>query len=165
MQDLNHISLPDLSHLDGPLVYLYEAFFREYNSEERFNSGTFYTPDPIVQFMVKGVNSLLREEFGLEKGLADDSVEALDFATGTGAFIAKLFQHILQQSPSPEDQQKLIPNHLLQHFKGYEYAMVPYELLKLELSKLLCEHGYENPNLEGLYLIDTLYSDEFIERR
>ncbi len=54
-----------------PIIHFYEDFLKEYDSKKKMEMGVFYTPRPVVQFIVRAVDELLKKEFGLSKGLAD----------------------------------------------------------------------------------------------
>ena len=78
-----------------PVIHFYEDFLREYDAELRKKLGAYYTPQPVVRFIVRAVDYLLAKEFGLPNGLADTTklqngihkVQILDPAVGTGTFI------------------------------------------------------------------------------
>ena len=104
----------DKNPLEDPVTHFYEQFFADYDNSERFKRGVFYTPRPVVSFIVRSVDDLLRTEFGLEYGLADTTtwgemveridglvipegatpdqafVQILDPATGTGTFLVEV---------------------------------------------------------------------------
>ncbi|HYJ89269.1 MAG TPA: type ISP restriction/modification enzyme [Pyrinomonadaceae bacterium] len=56
---------------EDPVIHFYELFLKEYDPEKRMKRGVFYTPRPVVSFIVRSVDEILRTEFGLEDGLAD----------------------------------------------------------------------------------------------
>lgn len=58
-----------------PIVHFYEEFLALYDKEQKTARGVFYTPTPLVRFVVRNVDRLLKEEFGLTKGLADTSTK------------------------------------------------------------------------------------------
>jgi predicted helicase len=108
----------DKNPLEDPVTHFYEQFFADYDNAERFKRGVFYTPRPVVSFIVRSVDELLRSEFGLEYGLADTTtwgemlgridglvipegatsdqafVQILDPATGTGTFLVEVIHSI-----------------------------------------------------------------------
>jgi len=69
---------------EDPVIQFYEPFLHEYDPREREARGVYYTPKPVVDCIVKSVDSILRNKFNKPKGLADESVSFLDPATGTG---------------------------------------------------------------------------------
>lgn len=54
-----------------PIIHFYEDFLKEYDSKKKMEMGVFYTPRPVVQFIVRAVDEILKKEFGLSKGLSD----------------------------------------------------------------------------------------------
>ncbi len=103
----------DKNPQEDPVIHFYELFLKEYDAKKRTQRGVFYTPRPVVSYIVRSVDELLRTEFGLEDGLADittwgemaerhenlkiprgvspsqDFVQILDPATGTGTFLVE----------------------------------------------------------------------------
>ena len=85
-----------------PVIHFYETFLKEYDARARVQRGVYYTPKPVVDFIVRGVDSLLRTELDCPLGLADDSrdengdyrVCILDPATGTGTFLVAVIETI-----------------------------------------------------------------------
>lgn len=104
----------DRNPLEDPVIHFYELFLKEYDARKRMQRGVFYTPRPVVSYIVRSVDELLRTEFGLADGLADttswgemakrlakvripegvspeqDFVQILDPATGTGTFLVEV---------------------------------------------------------------------------
>ena len=62
-----------LSGQEDPVIHFYEGFLEEYDKSQKIEKGVFYTPDPVVKFIVKSVHEQLKTEFGLEMGLADNT--------------------------------------------------------------------------------------------
>jgi len=108
----------DRNPLEDPVIHFYELFLKEYDAKKRMQRGVFYTPRPVVSYIVRSVDELLRSEFGLADGLADtttwgemakrhkdlkvpqgvspdqDFVQILDPATGTGTFLVEVIDLI-----------------------------------------------------------------------
>ncbi len=108
----------DKNPLEDPVIHFYESFLHEYDSKTRMQRGVFYTPRPVVSFIVRSVDENLRTKFGLEDGLADTTtwndlvkrnkglkipngakpddpfVQILDPATGTGTFLVEVIDLI-----------------------------------------------------------------------
>ena len=108
----------DQNPQEDPVIHFFEGFLQEYDSQIRKDRGVFYTPRPVVSFIVRSVDELLRTEFGLEDGLADTTtwgemagriddleipegatatqafVQILDPATGTGTFLVEVIDLI-----------------------------------------------------------------------
>ena len=104
----------DRNPQEDPVIHFYERFLKEYDAEMRMDRGVFYTPRPVVSYIVRSVDELLSSEFGLAEGLADtttwgemvqrredltipegvspdqDFVQILDPATGTGTFLVEV---------------------------------------------------------------------------
>lgn len=108
----------DKNPQEDPVIHFYELFLKEYDAKKRMQRGVFYTPRPVVSYIVRSVDELLRTEFGLEDGLADTTtwgemtkrykdltipkgassgqafVQILDPATGTGTFLVEVIDLI-----------------------------------------------------------------------
>ena len=81
-----------------PFIYFYEDFLGQYDQGEEKRRGVYYTPPPIVNFIVRAIDDILKESFGIADGLADHRrVTVLDFACGTGTFILEVFRAHLRQ--------------------------------------------------------------------
>ena len=86
------------------LKAVYEDFYKAYNPAAADRLGVVYTPNEIVDFIIRGADYLLQEHFG--RRLADPNVEILDPATGTGTFVTNLINH-LAQTGEPDALQRL----------------------------------------------------------
>jgi len=103
-----------------PYVYFYEGFLKAYDKDMRKSRGVYYTPPPVVNFIVRSVNDILKSTFGIKDGLADRKrVTVLDFATGTGTFLLEVLQLILDAT-SEGLRDQLIREHALKNFFGFE---------------------------------------------
>jgi len=157
--------------MEDPIIHFYETFLSEYDPKLRKARGVWYTPAPVVSFIVRAVDEVLKTEFGLPSGLADTSkvkmnvkvptsdgrtksgykdheveahrVQILDPATGTGTFLAEVVKHIHQRF---EGQQGIWSNyvetHLLPRLNGFELLMASYAMAHLQLDLLLTETGF-----------------------
>ena len=72
---------------EDPVVHFYETFLREYDPKLREVRGVYYTPEPVVSYIVRSVDHILKTEFDMPDGLADERVFILDPACGTGTFL------------------------------------------------------------------------------
>jgi len=149
--------------MEDPIIHFYETFLSEYDPKLRKARGVWYTPAPVVNFIVRAVDDILKTEFDLPKGLADSSktkikvdvqgkiteqevhkVQILDPATGTGTFLAETIKHIHKKL---EGQQGIWSNyvetHLLPRLNGFELLMASYAMSHLKLDLLLTETGYK----------------------
>ena len=150
------------SQMEDPIIHFYETFLTEYDPKLRKARGVWYTPAPVVNFMVRAVDDILKTEFDLPQGLADNSpvtprdgtntgglhrVQILDPATGTGAFLAEVIKHIHRKF---EGQQgiwsRYVETHLLPRLNGFELLMASYAMAHLQLDLLLKETGYKTPS-------------------
>jgi hypothetical protein len=141
-----------------PYVYFYEIFFKSYDKHMRKGRGVYYTPPPVVNFIVRAVNDILKSVFGIKDGFADRKrVTVLDFATGTGTFLLEVLQQILDEvSEGVRDQ--VIREHALKNLYGFEYLIAPYTIAHLKLSQFLLDKKYAMQPKERLqiYLTNTL---------
>ena len=129
---------------EDPVIQFYEPFLKEYDPKEREARGVYYTPKPVVDYIVKSVDWILRDKFGKEKGLADESVSLLDPATGTGTFlmsaIQEIHENIQKQNSSLGNEMvkrefsRAILLHVLKHFYGFELLIAPYAIAHLKLT-------------------------------
>jgi predicted helicase len=149
--------------MEDPIIHFYETFLSEYDPKLRKARGVWYTPAPVVNFIVRAVDDILKTEFDLPQGLADTSkikikvdsqgkkieqevhkVQILDPATGTGTFLAEVIKHIHKKF---EGQQGIWSNYvetqLLPRLNGFELLMASYAMAHLKLDLLLTETGYK----------------------
>ena len=147
-----------LTHKD-PYVYFYEDFLAAYDKNLRKAKGVYYTPPPVVSFIVKSTNEILKTDFNIKNGLADEKqVTILDFATGTGTFLIEIFQNIFETISNSGKKNLLIQEHLLKNIYGFEYLIAPYTITHLKLSQFLKENNYELSDKERfqVFLTNTL---------
>jgi len=155
-----------------PVMLFYEDFLTAYNPERRKARGVYYTPAPVVSFIVRAVDDLLQKEFGLKDGLADYSqaldgthrLQILDPATGTGTFLVEVVRKIYSKF---EGQQGVwndyVRDHLLPRLHGYEILMAPYAMAHLNLEYVFRETGATTlgESRYGIYLTNTLEDTHF----
>jgi SAM-dependent methyltransferase len=119
-----------------PFVYFYEDYLAQYDSKLRKRRGVYYTPPPIVNFIVRGTDDLLRSTFRLADGLGDpERVTVLDFACGTGTFVVEIVQRIMDGASSPAKANRLLRDHVLKNVRAFEYLIAPYTIAHLKLSQ------------------------------
>ena len=143
---------------DDPYIYFYENFLAAYDAKLRERRGVYYTPPPVVKFIVRAVDDLLRRDFGLSDGLAEtDKVTALDFAAGTGTFMLEMMRTVLSDTP-PARRDMLTHGHILKNFYGFELLMAPYAIAHLKLSQFLADNGVPLKHDEriNVFLTNTL---------
>ena len=147
-----------------PIVHFYETFLSEYDPKLREKRGVYYTPEPVVRYIVRSIHSLLKSHFGKDDGLASEDVTILDPAAGTLTFPAEAIKVAIEEHKGNYGSgsvHKLIKHHILPHFHAIELMMAPYTVGHLKISYLLAEHGYELSEDERfkLYLSNTLEPD------
>ena len=137
---LRHANLTAVLHdfgnqnpLEDPVIHFYELFLKEYDAEKRTRRGVFYTPKPVVSFIVRNVHEILKKDFGLEYGLADTIswgemskrnkdikipegvkpdepfVQILDPATGTGTFLVETIDVIYKEMATKWNDEGHLP--------------------------------------------------------
>jgi predicted helicase len=165
------------------VIRFYEDFLNAYKPKMQKMRGVYYTPEPVVSYMVRSVDILLKDKFDKPLGLADPEVMILDPATGTGTFLLWICQLIHDRFHSDRaatiarvgdiSWSEYVSSHLLPRIFGFELLMAPYAIAHLKLGLFLQETGYqfEEGKRLGIYLTNTLddsppraefLSDEFI---
>jgi len=155
-----------------PIIHFYETFLAEYDPRLRKARGVWYTPEPVVSFIVRAVDELLKTEFGIKDGLADTSktkikveaqgkatkggkavieerevhkVQILDPAAGTGTFLAEVVKFIYNGKFQAMQGawSGYVEEHLIPRLNGFELLMASYAMAHLKLDMLLAETGYQ----------------------
>ena len=174
----------DKLHHD-PMIHFYEDFLSEYNPKLRKSKGVWYTPQPVVGFIVRAVDEILQKDFGLPEGLADYSmierevaveqsrdkrttdgmkhekrkfhrVQILDPATGTGTFLAEVVNQIYDRYRDNQGiWQQYVEQHLLPRLNGFEILMASYAVAHIKLDMLLSETGYQHNTDKRLHVYLT----------
>ena len=155
-----------------PVFHFYETFLAEYDPKMRKKRGEYYTPDEVVSYIVRSVDILLKEKFGLKRGLADDSkikgkdlhrLIILDPAVGTGTFLFEAIEQIYKRFSRQKGMWSgYVKEHLLPRIFGFELMMAPYAVAHMKLGLQLAETGYDFTSDErlGIYLTNTLEEAE-----
>ncbi len=148
-----------------PIIHFYETFLAEYDPKEREKRGVYYTPEPVVSYIARSLNIILKEYFGKKDGFASDSVTVLDPAAGTLTFLAETSKLALEEFTSKYGEggkKDLIKSHILKNYYAFELMMAPYAVGHLKMSFLLEELGYklQKDDRFKLYLTNTLEMDE-----
>ena len=144
---------------EDPVVHFYETFLAAYDPKMREVRGVYYTPEPIVSYIVRSIDHLLKTRFNRPKGLADENTLILDPATGTATFlyfvINQIYQKFARQKGAWDDY---VAKHLLNRIFGFELLMAPYAVAHLKLGMQLQETGYKfgSDQRLGIYLTNTL---------
>ncbi|WP_295701660.1 type ISP restriction/modification enzyme [uncultured Helicobacter sp.] len=151
------------TQIESVAIYLYEDFLKAYDelrgSEKRKEGGVFYTPQSVVNCIVSSIHEILKKHFNKPKGLAHKDVKVLDFATGTGSFLAKVFELILQEEQSKIFQIMDIKDKFLKDIYGFELSFVPYIVAHIKLSTILKNAGFSDFSDEHklqIFLTNTL---------
>ena len=144
-----------------PFIYFYEDFLGKYDSKMKKARGVYYTPPPIVNFIVRAVDDILKDTFGIADGLADSKkVTVLDFACGTGTFLLEVFEKIFDNIGGPDSGKAaaVVREHMLKNVYGFEYLIAPYTIAHLKLSQYLADKGHPLRDGERLqvFLTNTL---------
>ncbi len=155
---------------EDPAIHFYEDFLAAYNPRQRERRGVYFTPAPVVDYIVRSVDSLLRSHFGRRDGLASDGVHILDPAAGTGSFLARVIKRIheiLQQSGQVGIWPDYVRRQLVPRLHGFELLMAPYTLAHMRLGLLLEETGFRLRDDErfSIYLVNSLDRGERREER
>ncbi|MBM3564391.1 MAG: DNA methyltransferase [Alphaproteobacteria bacterium] len=144
-----------------PFIYFYEDYLKAYDAKMRKSRGVYYTPPPIVNFIVRAVDDILKDSFGIREGLADSKrVTVLDFACGTGTFLLEVFQRIFDNIGGADKGRAdpIVREHILKNIYGFEYLIAPYTIAHLKLSQFLRDRGHPLKDDERLqvFLTNTL---------
>ncbi len=151
-----------------PVVHFYETFLAEYDPAMREKRGVYYTPEPVVSYIVRSLHAILKERLGKTDGLADASVTVLDPAGGTLTFLAEAAKLAVEEFISKFGtgaKGKFIQEHILKNFYAFELMMAPYAIGHLKMSFLLEELGHKLTKDERfkLYLTNTLEMEDLPE--
>ncbi len=176
---------------EDPVVHFYETFLAAYNPKMRDSRGVYYTPEPVVSYIVRSIDHILKKDFGLQDGLADCSripfyrtvhdiggkphkekagechkVLILDPAVGTGTFLYTVIDQIhehLEKKGQAGMWSGYVSKHLLPRLFGFELLMAPYAVVHMKLSLQLAESGYDFASGERLRVYLTNALEEFFE--
>ena len=166
---------------NDPIIHFYETFLSEYDPKLRKSRGVWYTPEPVVNFIVRAVDDILKIEFNLPQGLADTSkikikvpeqgssklvekevhkVQILDPATGTGTFLSEVVKLIYNNNFKNLQGvwSSYVEEHLIPRLNGFELLMASYSIAHLKLDMLLRETGYNPTGNQrfNIYLTNSL---------
>lgn len=158
--------------VEDPIVHFYEDFLAAYDPALRKARGVWYTPAPVVRFIVRALDEVLQQHFGLAQGLADRAtttmelptqhtdnrrtdkvrkakvtvprVQLLDPATGTGTFLSEVVRYIYEGhfEGMQGAWSGYVTDHLLPRLHGFELLMASYAMAHLKLDMLLTDTGY-----------------------
>ena len=148
-----------------PVFPFYEAFLAEYDPKQKEQRGVYYTPEPVVSYIVRSLHLILKEEFRLADGLADKNVTILDPAGGTLTFLAEAVREAMKEFTTKYGdggKENFIKEHILLDFYAFELLIAPYAIGHLKMSFLLEEMGYKLQERERLkfYLTNALEMED-----
>ena len=177
-----------------PVIHFYETFLAEYDAKLRESRGVYYTPEPVVSYIVRSVDWILKDKFKMRRGLADNSkvkvdikrqvtkkgrkkkVEEivtkeihkcliLDPAAGTGTFLYEVIKEIHKKFVRNKGAWGgYVKDHLLPRLFGFELMMAPYAIAHMKLGLELAESGYEFEDKERLKVYLTNTLEEAEEQ-
>src|SRR5258706_3029086 len=190
---LKGASIDSLSDASGQhsqqrsLIHFYETFLTQYNPGLRGQRGVYYTPQPVVSYIVRSIDYLLRSYFNRRGGLAgpfpmlvEPRVLMLVPACGTGTFLSTVIDRVREfyrQKSNPDMWLKYVRDCLLPGMGGYELLMAPYAIAHLELSRQLAAldlpegerdawaYHFENGERLNVYLTNALEATAYEQRR
>lgn len=155
---------------NDPIVHFYETFLAEYDPKERERRGVYYTPEPVVDYIVRSLHAILQDSFSKADGLADNGVTLLDPAAGTMTFIARAAHEAVKLFGRKYGEpaiESFIRTYILKNFYAFELMMAPYAVGHLKMSFFLEELGHRLKDDERMpfYLTNTLDNEELEQSR
>ena len=171
---------------EDPVVHFYETFLAAYDPAMREARGVYYTPEPVVGYIVRSVDALLKKDFAMPEGLAHAGkttikvpsppdrvkkgkpgyvdhethrLQILDPATGTGTFLHAVIQQIRQHFAGNDGAWPgYVAEHLLPRLFGFELLMAPYAVAHMKLGLTLEASGYDFASDQrlGVFLTNSL---------
>ena len=127
------------------LKAIYEDFYQAYNPAAADRLGVVYTPNEVVDFIIRGTDYLLDKHFG--RRLADDKVQILDPATGTGTFVTNLINYLPAERLEHKYRNEIHAN---------EVAILPYYIANLNIEYTYKERTGQYLEFPNLCFVDTL---------
>ena len=137
--------IADYAEKQAFLKRMYEDFYKTYNPDAADRLGVVYTPNEIVDFMIRAADSLLRRHF--DRTLADRGVQILDPATGTGTFVTSLIEYLPAES---------VERKYLSEIHANEVAILPYYIASLNIEYTYRERAGRYREFPSLCFVDTL---------
>ena len=139
------LQIADYGEKQGFLKAIYEDFYKAYNPAAADRLGVVYTPNEVVDFIIRGADYLLQKHFG--RGLADENVQILDPATGTGTFITNLIEYLPAEKLEHKYRHEMHAN---------EVAILPYYIANLNIEYTYREKTGQYVEFPNLVFVDTL---------
>lgn len=153
-----------------PVLHFYETFLSVYDPKTREKRGVYYTPEPIVSFIVRSLHQILKDKFSISDGLASKNVTLLDPAGGTLGFLAKAIETAVEEFEIKYGKgaiKTFLKDQILRNYYSFELMMAPYAIGHMKMSFLLEELGYRMGDDERVkyYLTNTLEMKELDESK
>jgi predicted helicase len=153
-----------------PVLHFYETFLSEYDPATREKRGVYYTPEPVVSFIVRSIHQILKDKFNMSDGLASKNVTLLDPAGGTLGFIYQAIELAVKETRDKYGDGSVEPfirEWVLPNYYSFELMMAPYAIGHMKISFLLEELGYNMSDDERVkyYLTNTLEMEELEESK
>ncbi len=144
-----------------PFMHFYEPFLAKYDQYKRESRGVYYTPQPVVDFIIEAVDSSLKSDFNFKDGLKaaknSNQITLLDFAAGTGTFLSAAFDKVLngENIKSANFDNEVLS--VIKNFKGFELLVAPYAIAHLKILSMLHQnYNHELKTRLNIYLTNTL---------
>ncbi len=153
---------------EDPIVHFYETFLNIYDPATREKRGVYYTPEPVVKYIVRAIHDLLKTHFDLQDGLASKEVTLLDPAGGTLTFPAEAIKLAVKEFTEKYGDgglNQFFQNHILKHYFAFELMMAPYAIGHIKIAFLLEELGYKMKEDDrfNLFLTNTLDMEDLAQ--
>ena len=139
-------------------LHFYEGFLAEYDRDLRKQSGSYYTPAPIVDWMTRFTDNLLRSSLAVDSGYADDNVAVVDPAAGAGTYLLSILDRV-EENVTHSHGPGQVPHALdaaMRRLVGFEIQSGPYAVTQLRLAEHLKAKGSPATDSLRVYLTDTL---------
>jgi predicted helicase len=153
---------------EDPIVHFYETFLNIYDPATREMRGVYYTPEPVVKYIVRAIHDLLKTHFDIQDGLAGKEVTLLDPAAGTLTFPAEAIKIAVKEFTGKYGEgglNQFFQNHILKNYHAFELMMAPYAIGHIKMSFLMEELGYRMQETDRfkLYLTNTLDMEDLAQ--
>ena len=154
---------------EDPILHFYETFLSNYDPQIRERRGVYYTPEPVVNYIVNAANNILKDDFNLKEGLASDNIKLLDPAAGTMTFPAKAIEVAVKNHTElwgKGDLNNWLRNHILNNFYAFELMMASYAIGHLKIGFILEELGLQLKENERfkLFLTNSLELEDIKQK-
>jgi len=142
-----------------PIIHFYETFLKEFDPETRNRRGVYYTPIPVVAYIMNSIDYILKKTFGKNEGLAEFGVKVLDPAAGSMTFIdyaiKKCYDEYKIRGKTGIFSQA-VHNHIIEDFYAFEILVAAYTIGHFKIFNTLENFGVESYERIKLFLTNTL---------